>query len=198
MKNDHDPIHPLWLRLTHWLNAAAVLVLLMSGWRIYNASPFFDFTIPAGITLGGWLGGALQWHFAAMWLLIGNGIVYLAFNTGSGRLLRKFFPLTPRAVASDLLAALKGRLVHADPCQYNAVQRAAYLFVIADAIVIVLSGLVLWKSVQFPLLRELLGGYERARHVHFLGMAGMTAFVAIHLVMVALVPRTLPAMLRGH
>jgi thiosulfate reductase cytochrome b subunit len=198
MKNDHDPIHPLWLRLTHWLNAAAVLVLLMSGWRIYNASPFFDFTIPAGITLGGWLGGALQWHFAAMWLLIGNGLVYLAFNAGSGRLLRKFFPLTPRAVASDLLAALKGRLVHADPRQYNAVQRAAYLFVIADAIVIVVSGLVLWKSVQFPLLRELLGGYERARHVHFLGMAGMTAFVAIHLVMVALVPRTLPAMLRGH
>jgi thiosulfate reductase cytochrome b subunit len=198
MKNDHDPIHPLWLRLTHWLNAAAVLVLLTSGWRIYNASPFFDFTIPAGITLGGWLGGALQWHFAAMWLLIGNGLVYLACNAGSGRLLRKFFPLTPRAVASDLLAALKGRLVHADPRQYNAVQRAAYLFVIADAIVIVLSGLVLWKSVQFPLLRDLLGGYERARRVHFLGMAGMSAFVAIHLVMVALVPRTLPAMLRGH
>lgn len=198
MKNDHDPIHPLWLRLTHWLNAAAVLVLLMSGWRIYNASPFFDFTIPAGITLGGWLGGALQWHFAAMWLLIGNGLVYLAFNAGSGRLLRKFFPLTPRAVASDLLAALKGRLVHADPRQYNAVQRAAYLFVIADAIVIVVSGLVLWKSVQFPLLRELLGGYEAARRVHFLGMAGMSAFIAIHLVMVALVPRTLPAMLRGH
>jgi thiosulfate reductase cytochrome b subunit len=198
MKNDHDPIHPLWLRLTHWLNAAAVLVLLMSGWRIYNASPFFSFTIPAGITLGGWLGGALQWHFAAMWLLIGNGLVYLTFNAGSGRLLRKFFPLTPRAVASDLLAALKGRLVHADPRQYNAVQRAAYLFVIADAIVIVLSGLVLWKSVQFPLLRELLGGYEAARRVHFLGMAGMSAFIAIHLVMVALVPRTLPAMLRGH
>ena len=87
------PIHPLWMRATHWLNALAVLVLVASGWRIYNAAPFFPFTIPAGITLGGWLGGALQWHFAAMWLLAFNGLVYLAFNVFSGRLRRSFFPL---------------------------------------------------------------------------------------------------------
>ena len=82
------PIQPLWVRLTHWLNALAVLVLVASGWRIYNAAPFFPFTIPAGMTLGGWLGGALQWHFAAMWLLACNGLVYLAFNIFSGRLRR--------------------------------------------------------------------------------------------------------------
>jgi len=190
-------IHPLWLRLTHWLNAIAVVILAMSGWRIYNAAPFFDLVIAKGITLGGWLGGAIQWHFAAMWLLVGNGLIYLACNAASGRAWRKFFPLSPRAFVADLRAALHGQLSHADLAHYNSVQRAAYLFVIVDAVVLVLSGLVLWKSVQFPLLRELLGGYESARRVHFLAMAAMVAFVAVHLLMVALVPRTLLAMIRG-
>ena len=190
-------IHALWLRVTHWINAVAVVVLVMSGWRIYNASPFWPITFPAGITLGGWLGGALQWHFAAMWLLAANGVAYLVFNIVTGRLRRQFFPLSPRLFLSELKAALRGQLSHADPRHYNTVQRAAYLFVMLDIILLVLSGLVLWKSVQFPLLRELLGGYELARRLHFLAMAALVAFVAIHLVMVALVPRTLLSMLRG-
>ena len=190
-------IHLLWLRLTHWLNALAVLILVTSGWRIYNASPLFDFRFADALTLGGWLAGALQWHFAAMWLLAANGLVYLLINAASGRLWHRFLPLTPRAVYADLKAALRGRLSHADPRRYNAVQRAAYLFVMLASVLLVLSGLVLWKSVQFPLLRELLGGYETARYVHFFAMAGLVAFVAVHLVMVALVPRTLPFMIRG-
>jgi thiosulfate reductase cytochrome b subunit len=194
---DARAIHPAWLRATHWLNAIAVVIMAMSGWRIYNAAPFFDFNIPRSITLGGWLGGAILWHFAAMWLLAANGAVYLLCNAASGRLLRKFFPLSPRAIAADLLAALRGRLAHADPRQYNALQRAAYLFVMADTALLVLSGLVLWKSVQFPLLRELLGGYESARRVHFAAMAALVAFIVVHLAMVALVPRTLLAMIRG-
>jgi thiosulfate reductase cytochrome b subunit len=191
------PIHPAWLRATHWLNALAVVILAMSGWRIYNASPLFDFKFAKAITLGGWLGGAIQWHFAAMWLLAANGLVYLLCNAGTGRLRSKFFPLSPRAILADMAAALRGHLSHADPRQYNAVQRAAYLFVMVDAVLLVLSGLVLWKSVQFPLLRELLGGYETARRVHFLAMAALVAFVAVHLAMVALVPRTLLTMIRG-
>ncbi len=191
------PIHPVWLRVTHWLNALAVVILVMSGWRIYNAAPLFDFKFAKGITLGGWLGGAIMWHFAAMWLLAANGLVYLLCNAGTGRLRTKFFPLSPRAIAADLLAALRGRLSHADPRQYNAAQRAAYLFVMLDAVLLVLSGLVLWKSVQFPLLRELLGGYETARRVHFFAMAALVAFVMVHLVMVALVPRTLLTIIRG-
>jgi thiosulfate reductase cytochrome b subunit len=194
---DKRPIHPLWLRITHWLNALAVLIMVASGWRIYDASPFFNIRFPPDLTLGGWLGGAIQWHFAAMWLLAANGLVYILFNVGSGRLLRKFFPLSPRAVLADLREALRGHLSHADPRRYNSVQRAAYLFVILDSIVLVLSGLVLWKSVQFPLLRELLGGYESARRVHFFAMAAMVGFVAVHITMVALVPRTLISMLRG-
>ena len=190
-------IHPAWLRLTHWLNAVAVVLLATSGWRIYNAAPFLPFELPRALTLGGWLGGALQWHFAAMWLLLANGALYLLINIASGRLRRQFFPLSPGALLHDLAAALRGKLAHADPRHYNMVQRAAYLFVMLDCIVLVLSGLVLWKSVQFPLLRELLGGYESARRVHFIAMALLTGFVGVHLLMVALVPRTLVAMLRG-
>jgi thiosulfate reductase cytochrome b subunit len=196
MRKDQT-IHPLWLRITHWANALAVVLLATSGWRVYNAAPFFDFRIPSSITLGGWLGGALQWHFAAMWLLALNGLVYLLINLISGRYRRQFFPLTPRQFLHDMLAALKGRLAHADPRHYNAVQRAAYLFVTVDIVLIVLSGLVLWKSVQLPLLRELMGGYETARRVHFFSMAALVGFVGVHVVMVALVPRTLVAMIRG-
>ncbi|MCG2576869.1 cytochrome b/b6 domain-containing protein [Dechloromonas sp. XY25] len=197
MANTTDLIHPRWVRITHWVNAVAVVIMTMSGWRIYNASPFFPFAIPGEITLGGWLGGAIQWHFAAMWLLVGNGLIYLACNIVSGRLGRKFFPWSPRAFVADALAALKGKLAHADLSHYNMVQRAAYLFVMLDLVLLVLSGLVLWKSVQFPLLRELLGGYEAARREHFLAMAALVAFFVIHIVMVALVPRTLLAMIRG-
>jgi DMSO/TMAO reductase YedYZ molybdopterin-dependent catalytic subunit/thiosulfate reductase cytochrome b subunit len=154
--------HPRWLRLTHWLNALAVLVMVTSGWRIYNASPLYDFSFAKSITLGGWLGGALQWHFAAMWLLAINGLVYLAVNLFSGRLKRRFFPVSPKGVLHDLFAALRGKLGHADLTHYNQVQRVAYLFVMVDITLLVVSGLVLWKSVQFPLLRELLGGYDAA------------------------------------
>lgn len=191
------PSHPRWLRLTHWLNALAVLVMVTSGWRIYNASPLYDFSFPKSITLGGWLGGALQWHFAAMWFLAANGLLYLIINLFSGRLKRRFFPVSPSGVLHDLWAALRGRLGHADLSHYNQMQRLAYLFVMLDITLSVVSGLVLWKSVQFPLLRELLGGYEGARQVHFIAMSLLVAFVAVHLVMVALVPKTLLAMIVG-
>ncbi|MDR3440489.1 cytochrome b/b6 domain-containing protein [Telmatospirillum sp.] len=200
-RTDPEPhggaIHPRWLRLTHWLNALAVTIMTTSGWRIYDAAPFFDFTFPRGMTLGGWLGGALQWHFAGMWLLVGNGLLYLTLNLFSGRLFRRFFPLSPQGVLGDVWKALRGRLAHDDPRHYNQVQRAAYLFAMLDLIVLVASGLVLWKSVQFGLLRELLGGYEAARRIHFVAMALLVGFVGVHLVMVALVPRTLLSMIRG-
>jgi thiosulfate reductase cytochrome b subunit len=171
--------------------------MVTSGWRIYNASPVYAMHFPGNMTLGGWLGGALQWHFAGMWLLALNGIVYLALNVSSGRFARKFLPVTAAGVWHDLRDALRGRLSHADPRHYNGLQRLAYLIAIADLVLLVLSGLVLWKSVQFPLLRELMAGYEGARRVHFFAMATLVAFVVGHVLMVALVPRTLLAMLRG-
>ena len=132
-----------------------------------------------------------------MWVLALNGLIYLAINGATGRAWRKFLPVTPAAFWRDIQAALRGKLAHDDLSRYNAVQKAAYLFVWADLAVLLLSGLVLWKSVQFPILRELMGGYETARRVHFISMAALVAFVGVHVVMVALVPRTLMAMIRG-
>jgi len=191
------PPHPLWLRATHWINALAVLIMVTSGWRIYDASPLFDFTFPAGITLGGWLGGALQWHFAGMWLFAVNGLLYLCLGLSTGRLARRLFPVTARGVLDDARRALAGRLAHSDPRRYNQVQRAAYLFAILDLVLVGLSGLVVWKSVQFPLLRELFGGYDAARRIHFYGMAAIVAFAAVHISMAVLVPRSLLAMVSG-
>ncbi|AOI82022.1 cytochrome b/b6 domain-containing protein [Burkholderia cepacia] len=192
------PIHPLWVRASHWLNALAAILMVLSGWRIYDASPIYPpFVFPHGITLGGWLGGALQWHFAAMWLLVGNGLFYLAMSIATGRLARKMLPVTPASIWRDVRAALGGRLSHDDLSVYNAVQRAAYLTAIVDLVVLVLSGLTIWKSVQFPLLREWFGGYDNARVVHFWAMSLLVAFVVVHVAMALLVPRSLLAMLRG-
>jgi thiosulfate reductase cytochrome b subunit len=191
-------VHPLWVRITHWINVLAILVMVMSGWRIYNADPLFDFRFPNSWTLGGWLAGALQWHFAAMWLLVLNGAIYLGGGLLSGHFRRKLPLPHPAAVAGDVAAALRGRLAHDDLRVYNAAQRAAYLGVIVLGILVVLSGLVIWKPVQFYALAVLMGDFEGARYVHFLAMAGILLFVAVHLAMALAVPRSLGAMVTGH
>jgi len=194
----HATIQPAWVRITHWINALAVILMVMSGWQVYDASPIFPaLQFPPAITLGGWLGGALLWHFAVMWLLVANFLVYLGLNIASGRLRRKLLPLTIRSLAADTVAALRRRLTHGDLSRYNAIQKLAYLTVIVDIALLVLSGLAVWKSVQFPLLRTLMGGYDNARVVHFVCMSVLVAFFAVHVVMVALVPRSLLLMIRG-
>ena len=191
-------IHPLVVRITHWLNVLAVLVLVLSGWRIYNAAPVFEwFRFPAELTLGGWLAGALQWHFAAMWLLGLNGLVYLVYGVACGHFRRKLLPVSPRAVLHDVGQALRGRLKHQDLSVYNAAQRAAYLALIVALALLVLSGLAIWKPVQLQELTALMGGYEGARVVHFVCMAAVVLIVIVHVIMVALVPRTLPTMITG-
>ncbi len=191
--------HPLWLRVTHWLNVVAFAIMVTSGWRIYNASPVFhSIRFPDSLTLGGWLGGALLWHFAAMWLLAVNGLVYLLLGIVSGRLLRQLFPLRARELWRDFVLTLRGRLSHADLSHFNAIQKAAYLFAIAAGILIVLSGLVVFKSVQFPLLTKLMFGYDNARIVHFVCMAGLMAFLLIHVAAALSVPKSVVAMIRGH
>jgi thiosulfate reductase cytochrome b subunit len=204
MGKDRTSIHPLWLRLIHWANAAAVIVLIMSGWRIYNATRFLHLYIPGTNTalfpgkwtLGGWLGGAIQWHFAAIWVLFGSAILYAVLFVVSKRG-RQFLPLTPQGLWSDIKAFLKGHLSHADIRQYNTIQKLAYLFAMADLVVLIASGLVLWKSVQFGWLRVLLGGYEAARYIHFYAMAAIVAFIVVHVAMALLVPKTIKAMLWG-
>src|SRR5215469_6207711 len=190
-------IHPLWVRVTHWVNAVAMVIMIGSGWQIYNASPLFAFLFPPGITLGGWLAGALLWHFAAMWLLVVNGLVYLTLGLATGRFRRKLLPIRPSQVLADMRAALSGRLSHDDLSVYNAVQRLLYLGVILCGVVIVLSGLSIWKPVQLRELVSLFGGYDVARYVHFFAMAAIVGFIAIHVTMAFLVPKSLRAMIIG-
>ena len=190
-------IHPLIVRLTHWINAVAVVIMILSGWQIYNASPIFPFSFPAWMTLGGWLGGAIQWHFAAMWLLMANGVTYLTYGVASGRIRTRFFPIDPREVLRDLADAFKGKLAHEDLAHYNGVQKVFYVGVIAALILVVLSGLAIWKPVQLWWLTAVFGGFQGARLVHFLAMGAIVGFLGVHVVMALLVPKTIRAMVFG-
>ena len=190
-------IHPLVVRVCHWVNVLAVLVMITSGWAIYNASPLFGFDFPYSITLGGWLAGALQWHFAGMWLFAINGLVYLTYGIVSGHFRRKLLPLSPVAVLRDIGQALRGNLAHEDLSVYNAAQRAAYLALIFFLVLMIATGIVIWKPVQFYWLGQFMGDYEGARYLHFFAMAAIAFIVLVHVVMVALVPRTFPTMFTG-
>jgi thiosulfate reductase cytochrome b subunit len=190
-------IHPVWVRITHWINAIAILVMIGSGWQIYNASALFVFHFPKSIALGGWLAGALLWHFAAMWALVINGLVYVTLGLATGRFRRKLLPIRPSDVIADAKAALTLKLAHDDLSHYNAVQKVLYAGVILCGILIVLSGLAIWKPVQFQELTFLFGGYDIARYVHFFAMAAIVGFLLVHVALALLVPKSLRAMVAG-
>ena len=190
-------VHPAVVRLTHWINALAILIMVASGWQIYNASPLFDFKFPKDLTLGGWLAGGIQWHFAAMWLLALNGLIYVFYGVLSGRFRQRFFPITLRGILGDVFSALRGKLAHDDLTVYNSAQRAAYVAIILGIMVLVVSGLAIWKPVQFQGLAALMGGYEGARLVHFFAMCAVVFIALVHVLMVILVPRTFPSMITG-
>jgi thiosulfate reductase cytochrome b subunit len=191
-------VHPRWVRITHWINALAIFMMIGSGWQIYDASPLFRFIyFPSQIALGEWLAGALLWHFAAMWLFVINFIVYVTLGIATGRFRKKLFPIRPRDVIADVAAALRGKLSHDDLTVYNAVQRLLYLGVIVAGVVIVMSGLSIWKPVQFKYLTALFGGYDTARYVHFFAMSSIALFLAIHITLALIVPKSLRAMILG-
>jgi thiosulfate reductase cytochrome b subunit len=190
-------IQPAWVRVVHWINAVAMILMIMSGWQIYNASPLFSFKFPSSLTLGGWLAGALLWHFAAMWLFVVNGLVYVTLGILTGRFRRKLLPVRPGEVVADVRAAFRGRLSHDDLSVYNAVQKLLYIGVILAGVVVVLSGLAIWKPVQLQELTALFGGYDFARYVHFATMAAIVGFLLIHVIMAFVVPKSLRAMIIG-
>jgi thiosulfate reductase cytochrome b subunit len=191
-------IQPAWVRVMHWINAVAIILMIMSGWQIYNASPLFtSLRFSHSITLGGWLGGALLWHFAAMWLLTINGLIYVIVGFATGRFKSKLLPITPGGVISDTKAAFTGKLSHDDLSKYNQVQKLLYAGIIIVGVVIVLSGLSIWKPVQLQWLAALFGGYEIARYVHFFCMSAIVAFLVIHIALAVLVPKSLRAMIIG-
>lgn len=189
-------VHPWPVRLCHWLNVLVMVGMVMSGWGIYNASPLFSFTFPQIMTLGGWLGGNIAWHLAVMWLLFVNALIYGFWGLFSGHFHRRFFPFSPKSVIRDTGLALRFKLPH-NQSNYNAVQKLLYVGVLILGALLVLSGLSIWKPVQFSTLVALFGGFDIARYVHFFAMSGMMLFVVVHVVMVLLVPKTLPAMITG-
>jgi len=189
-------IHPLFVRITHWINAYAAIAMLMSGMRIYNASPLYEFRFPAEVTLGGWLAGALSWHFAVMWLLVINGIAYLLYGIFSGHFIRKMLNIGAMSAYRNVKLELKYLLIHGTG-EYNIIQRLLYVLVILDVILLFFSGLALWKPVQLQRLTDFLGGYEQARHIHFYGMVILAVFIAIHVSLAFAVKGTIKSMFTG-
>ena len=182
----------------HWINAVAMIVMITSGWGIYNdyvvinGSYFPDF-----MRLGSWAAQSLLWHFAGMWLLVLNGLCYLAYGIATGRFRERLLPIRIREVAKTVRDTLHLHVAHDDLTTYNAVQKLLYIVVILAGISQVVTGLAIWKPIQFSGLVELFGGFQGARLVHFLGMSTIVGFLVVHVALSVLVPTTLWAMLTG-
>lgn len=191
-------LHPLAIRIMHWINAVAMIVMIMSGWAIYNDEVIFGWLhFPGWITLGAGPEGALQWHFLAMWVLMANGVVYIAYGLRTGRFRRMLLPIRVSEIIAEVRAVLALKLAHDDLTRYNAVQRLLYVGVILVIILQVLSGLVVWKPVQFSELAFLFYSFQGARLLHFLGMAAIVGFLLLHVALALIVPKTLIGMLTG-
>ncbi len=190
-------IHPLIVRVIHWVNALAIGVMIVSGWAIHNAHPTLPFAIPERLTLGLGFIDALRWHLAAMWVVMANFLAMLAFGLASGRYVRKLLPLSFSELAATLRDALALRLSHADRSVYNAVQKLLYLGVLATIVLAILTGLSIWKPVQFQPLTALFGDFDAARLTHFCAMSAIVLFILVHVAMAVVAPRTLLAMVRG-
>jgi thiosulfate reductase cytochrome b subunit len=204
--------HHVIVRITHWVNALALLIMIGSGLRIFNSYPAFarkgetfccyPFTgqkIPAWLTFGGWLAGARRWHFAAMWLLVVNGLVYLAFIYLHG----EWRDLVPRrGTLGDAFQMVKFYLTlrpdHPRQGKHNALQRSVYFAMPLFGVAAVVSGLAIWKPVQLAPLTSLLGGFVWARYWHFLAMLALVLLSAGHVFMVfAVDPYSLRAIVTG-
>ena len=190
-------LHPLALRIMHWLNAIAMLIMIPSGWGIFNDNPILPFTFPDWAALGSGAAERLLWHFAGMWLLGVNGLFYLGYGLVTGRFWRKFFPIRIAEILKTIGETLRLHLGHDDITHYNAVQKLLYLIVITAGVTQVLTGIAIWKPVQFAWLTWLFGGFQGARNVHFLGMIVIVGFMAMHVTLALLVPKTLWAMITG-
>ena len=203
-------VHSPFVRVTHWINAVAIIIMIGSGWRIYNNVPIFSWlTFPEWATLGGdpeityklnkdvGFSNALLWHFAAMWVFFVNGIVALGFGLLSGRLQMKWLPVRISELIHDIREALRFNLAHDDIRVYNAIQKLLYIGVILAAILMLVSGLAIWKPVQFQTLTWLFYDFQGARLAHFIGMSAIALFVLVHVTLAILVPKTITAMTRG-
>src|SRR6202051_4517931 len=182
-------LHPLPLRVMHWINAVAIFIMIGSGWKIYNDDVIFGaLHFPDSLVIGKWAQHGLQWHFFGMWIFVLNGLCYLSYGIVTGRFRRKLFPISLRELLATVGDALRFHLAHDDLTHYNAVQKILYLGVMAIGMLIVISGLALWKPVQLSELAALFGSFQTIRFVHFLCMAAIVGFIVIHVTLALLVP----------
>ena len=194
----HQRLHPLPLRVMHWINAVTIFIMIGSGWKIYNDEVIFGWLhFPEYLTIGRWAQHGLQWHFFGMWILMLNGSAYLAYGLFTGRFRRMLLPLRRTEFVQTLRDALSFKLSHDDPTKYNTVQKLLYIGVILSGILIVVSGLAIWKPVQFSELYILFGNFQTARLVHFICMTAIVLFLIVHVALALIVPQTLVAMITG-
>jgi thiosulfate reductase cytochrome b subunit len=191
-------LHPLPLRVMHWTNAIAIFIMVGSGWKIYNDEVIFGWLhFPEYLTIGKWAQHGLQWHFLGMWIFALNGLAYLAYGLVTGRFRGMLLPVYLSELMQTIKDTLHFHLAHDDLTKYNAVQKLLYIGVICVGIMMVVSGLVIWKPVQFSELLSLFGSFQNARLVHFLCMSAIVLFVVVHVALALLVPRTLVSMVTG-
>lgn len=191
-------LHPLPVRIMHWTNAVAMIIMIGSGWKIYDDEVLFGrLHFPDWMTIGGEQQGALQWHFLGMWILALNGLIYLIYGIATGRFRRMLYPIRLRQLVSDVNDALHFHLQHDDLTVYNAVQRLLYAGIILVGIVQVVSGFFIWKPMQYSELTTLFYSFQGGRLVHFLGMATIVGFLVVHVALALLVPKTIVNMLSG-
>lgn len=199
VSNVHQPrLHPLPIRIMHWINAVTMIIMIGSGWKIYNDEVIFGWLhFPEAVTIGKWAQHGLQWHFFGMWILALNGICYLTYGLVTGRFRRMLLPIRLDELIATIKDALQFRLSHDDPTKYNTVQKLLYVGIIAVGILVVISGLAIWKPIQFSELLSLFGNFQNARLVHFLCMSAIVLFLVVHVSLALLVPHTLVAMFTG-
>ena len=191
-------LHPVPVRIMHWINVVAMFVMVTSGWGIYDDYVIVrGFVFPDGVRLGDGAESSLLWHFAGMWLLVLNGLCYMIYGFATGRFRERLLPIRVADIIETIRETLRFHLAHEDLTTYNAVQKLLYIIVILAGLSQVVTGLAIWKPVQFSELVSLLGGFQTARVIHFLGMAVIVGFVLVHVALAVLVPRTLWAMLTG-
>lgn len=191
-------LHPWPVRAMHWINAVTMLVMIASGWGIYDDSVIFHFVyFPHAILLGSWAAEHLLWHLAGMWLLMANGLAYLVYGFATGRFRERLLPIRIADVVQTVRETLHFKIAHEDLSVYNAVQKLLYIVAILAGVTQVVTGLAIWKPVQLAGLVAVLGGFQNARLVHFLGMATLVGFLVVHVALSVLVPRTIWAMLAG-
>jgi len=201
------------VRLTHWLNAICLTGMIASGLQIYLAfpaigsaertsvvpNPLENARFPEAITLGGWLAGAINWHFALAWPFVITGLIYLGYLIASGAWRELvFLPRDIRPAIEMQLYYLGHRKEHPAQGKHNALQKGAYTFIVALGAISVLSGFAIYKPVQLAWLVALFGGFELARYWHFVAVWLFTAFTLVHVVMVLLADRaSLPSIITG-